>query len=341
MLEVAEHDPKSLILVIADMARSNPPMESAFVAELARRLQGQSAALALPLTWIEQRLAESGLTIEQRVQTEAQEQAGDQVSISNTIGSLRFLGAMDWREFVETMSVVEKKLREDPGGLYGRMDFATRDRYRHAVEEIARGSSLAEVEVARKAIQLAHEGIVGAADKDGNDDRPAHVGYYLIDRGRPQLERAAEVRLATVEILRRAARRVPLLLYLGAIVAVTGALIAALAWAARAGGVSDVALVGLVVVLSLATSQLAAGMVNWFATLLVTPSPLPRMDFARGLPSQVRTLVVVPTMLADAGDAAHAITVTVDGVVQADRSAYLVENRAVHRVVVEVQAAQR
>ena len=70
MMEIAEQDPKSLILVVADMARSNPPMASAFVAELARRLQGQSPALALPLTWIEQRLAESGLTIEQLVQSE-------------------------------------------------------------------------------------------------------------------------------------------------------------------------------------------------------------------------------------------------------------------------------
>jgi hypothetical protein len=62
--------PKNLILVIADMARSNPPMSSAFVAELARRLQGQSSALALPLTWIEQQLAESGLTIEQWCRSE-------------------------------------------------------------------------------------------------------------------------------------------------------------------------------------------------------------------------------------------------------------------------------
>src|SRR5204863_578553 len=101
----------------------------------------------LPLTWIEQQLAESGLTIEQLVQSENQQQAADQVSISNTIGSLRFLGAMDWREFVETMSVVERTLREDPAGVYGKMDFATRDRYRHVVEEIAKGSDLTELDV--------------------------------------------------------------------------------------------------------------------------------------------------------------------------------------------------
>ncbi len=132
MTEIAEKDPKSLILVIADMARSNPPLVSSFVAEFSRRLQGQSPALALPLTWIEQRLSESGLTIEQLVQAENQQQAADQVSLSNSIGSLRFLGAMDWREFVETMSAVEadpafgswRRLRQDgfchPGSLPSR-----------------------------------------------------------------------------------------------------------------------------------------------------------------------------------------------------------------------------
>ena len=158
MTEIAAKDPKSLILAIADMARSNPPMVSSFVAELTRRLQGQGPALALPLTWIEQRLSESGLTIEQLVRSENQQQAADQVSMSNSIGSLRFLGAMDWREFVETMSIVEQTLREDPGDVYGKMDFATRDRYRHVVEKIAKSSPHSESEVARKAIQLAHEG---------------------------------------------------------------------------------------------------------------------------------------------------------------------------------------
>src|SRR3990170_3866121 len=104
MTETAGKDPKNLILVIADMARSNPPMVSSFIAELTRRLQGQGPALAMPLTWIEQRLSESGLTIKQLVQSENQQQAADQVSMSNSIGSLRFLDAMDWRAFVETMS---------------------------------------------------------------------------------------------------------------------------------------------------------------------------------------------------------------------------------------------
>jgi len=67
-------------------------MVSSFVAELTRMLQGKGPSLALPLTWIEQRLSETVQTSNELVQAEFQKQAADQVSMSNSIGSLRFLG---------------------------------------------------------------------------------------------------------------------------------------------------------------------------------------------------------------------------------------------------------
>src|SRR5208337_3684797 len=293
MTEIAGKDPKSLILVIADMARSNPPMVSSFVAEFARRLQGQGPALALPLTWIEQRLSESGLTIEELVRSENQQQAADQVSMSNSIGSLRFLGAMDWREFVETMSIVEQTLGEDPGNVYPKMDFATRDRYRHVVEETAKNSLHSESEVARQAIQLAHEG----AARKGGDDRTAHVGFYLIDKGLAQLEGTAAVRLSPFEALRKVSRRFPLPLYGGTILLVAVLFAGLLVMKAHSGGLHGwlLALTGILSLLC--ASQLAMAVVNWLATLLATPHPLPRMDFSKGVPQESRTLVIVPTML--------------------------------------------
>ncbi|HEX5863627.1 MAG TPA: cyclic beta 1-2 glucan synthetase, partial [Casimicrobiaceae bacterium] len=296
MMETAERDPKSLILVIADMARSTPPISSAFVAEFARRLQGQSPALALALTWMEQQLAESHLTIEQLVQTENQQQAADQVSLSNSIGSLRFLSAVDWRTFVETMSVVEEILRQDPGGVYGAMEFATRDRYRHATERIARHGRLPEAKVAATAIELAR----ASAVTRGSDDRSAHVGFYLIDAGLPELERVVGVEVSVFATLRRIGGKFPLPLYLGAIAVFSGTLAAGLAANAYVAGASG-GLLALVIVLSLlATSQLAVATVNWLATLLATPHSLPRMDFAAGIARESRTLVVVPTLLTSA-----------------------------------------
>ena len=144
-------------------------------------MQGQSAALALALTWIEQRLAELHLTIDQLVQAENQQQASDQVSISNSIGSLRILSAIDWREFVESISVVEKILREDPRGVYGLMDFATRDRYRHSTERVAKEGSVAEAEVATQAIAMAR----ASAAAKGADIGPRTWAFTLSTRGCP------------------------------------------------------------------------------------------------------------------------------------------------------------
>ena len=293
MMEIAAKDPKSLILTIADMARSNPSLESSFVAEFSRRLQGQGPDLALPLTWIEQRLSESGLTIEQLVRSENQQQAADQVSMSNSIGSLRFLGAMDWREFVETESIVERILCEDPGGVYCKMDFATRDRYRHVVEKTAKSSPRPESEVARQAVQLAQK----SAARKGGDDRAAHVGFYLIDEGLAQLERMAEVRLSFTEVIGKISRRFPLLLYGGAILLLTAVFAGGSAAKVYGGGLRGWWLGPVGILLVLCASHLAVALVNWLATLLATPQPLPRMDFSKGIPAELRTLVVVPTML--------------------------------------------
>jgi cyclic beta-1,2-glucan synthetase len=301
MLDVALNAPSDLILVVADMARSSPPLTSAFVSEFARRLQGQGAALALPLTWIELRLAESGQTIEQLVHMAGQQQAANQVSVSNSIGSLRLLGAMDWREFVERLSGVEQTLRDDPSGAYPKMDFGTRDRYRHAVEAIARLGSCSETEVARQAVAMSTAAAAPGRDASAdaaNDSRRAHVGFHLIGAGRVALEQALGVRPSPWLVSARWARARALPLYGGAI---TLATLVLSAWALH--GVhtrmqwpwwGEIAL-GLV--LLVATSQLAVSLVNWLVTLFVPPQALPRMDYAFGIASEARSLVVVPTLL--------------------------------------------
>lgn len=298
MAETAEQDPKSVVLTVADMARSAPPMTSAFVAELARRLQGQSAALALPLTWIEHLLAESGLSIERLVQMDAQQQAAEQVSISNSFGSLRLLSATDWRDFVESMSIVEQVLREDPPGVYGAMDFATRDHYRHAVERLARNSRRSEEAVARAAIELAK----AKATPNPANDIQGHVGFHLVDKGLPELERHIAARVTLAERWQRLLRRAPLCFYLGPVALL--AILFALPFldAARNNGLHGYLLALLVVPALLMTSRLAIGLVNWLVTLTVPPSVLPRLDYTDGIPTEARTLVVIPTLFGSVQD---------------------------------------
>lgn len=309
MVSVVERNPTDLILVMADMVRTNPTLSGAFIAEITRHLQGQSPYFAFANSWLEHRLAEQGLTVEQLVRAEGQAQAADQVSMGNSISSLRFLGARDWREFVETHSVVEQVLRTDPARFYAGMDFVTRDRYRQVIESVARRSSVAEGDVARQAIHLAQsadENSPSLANVNGQrrdeatcQARAAHVGYYLIDRGRASLERSVDTRWSVGNAFRRIIGRYPLRLYLFGILLTTAGGTAAFLVRAAWQGAATISVVLLAIPLLMCVAQLAVGIINWLVSLVVRPHPLPKLDFKNGIPPEHRTMVVVPTMLSN------------------------------------------
>ena len=313
MINTAENDPKSLVLIIADMARSKPPMGSAFVAELKRRLQGKGAALALPLSWIEQRLLENGVTSDELVQLENQKQAADQVSISNSITSLRFLNTTDWREFVEDTSIVEKILRQDIDQVYETMDFHTRDMYRHYVENVAKNSNFSEDAVATMVIELAKE--------NQSDLHRNHIGYFLAGKGRPQLEKMAGIKYSAEDYLRKFFNQFPFLIYAGSIILLAVLLTVYLFTHTSIEELQTWMIVIMAIVGWIATSRLASTIINWIATLTAKPALLPRLDFSKGILPFYRTLVAVPTMLGKVSD--------IDGLIEAMEVRFLA-NRDVH-----------
>ncbi len=301
--DMAEKNPSRLVIVVADMAKSNLPISSSFVFEFCQRLSRQSPVLHLARSWLEQQLVEQGSSIEQLVHLESQNQAADQVSVSHSIASLRFLSTMDWKEFVETLSLVEETLRSDPASVYGEMDFSTRDRYRHSVEFFARHSRLSEADVARKAIQLAAD----SARQKGCEDRTAHVGFYLIDKGKAALGRAVNVRWPWRTIKERCIHRFPLAFYTGGIGAITLLATFGLMQQPQALGVPGLKLIFFTLVILLCASQLAVALMNWLCTLLLKPCPLPRLDYSSGIAPDCRTIVVVPTMLTSMEGVDHLI----------------------------------
>ncbi len=291
--DMAEKNPSHLVVVVADMAKADLPLTSSFVAEFCQRLSRQNPVLHLARGWLEQRLVEPGLSIEQLVHLDSQNQAADQVSVSHSIASLRLLSAMNWKDFVETLSRVEHTLRTDPAGVYRDMDFATRDRYRHVVEYLARNSERTETDVAECVARLAAE----SAREKGPHDRTAHVGFYLIDKGAPRLERTINVRWPWSTVIERGIRRFPLLGYAGGTLLFTALATLGFVLPARAFDVPARTLLSLSLVFVLGASQLGVALMNWLAMLLVKPRLLPRLDFTTGIRPDSRTLVVVPTML--------------------------------------------
>ncbi|MCC6241049.1 MAG: cyclic beta 1-2 glucan synthetase [Phycisphaerales bacterium] len=293
MLAVVEKNPADLVLVLADLARARIELTCAFTAEFVRRIQGRHSSLSFVMEWLGQRLSEQGTTIEQAVAAESQHQASDQVSVGNSITSLRFLDSMDWREFVETLSLVEHTLRSDPADVYNDMDFATRDHYRHVVERIAKHCPLSEQDVAAKVIELARAGMAA----QGPRARCAHVGYFLIDDGLGQLHKACRRRRTPLFLMQRGLQCAPFASYISAILLFTAVIVLLGVWGARSAGMGWGWIIALGILPIWAGLHLAITLVNFIASLTVPPRILPRMNFASGIPSDHRTLVIVPTML--------------------------------------------
>ena len=108
--------------------------------QLFQRLRDLDPATTPALRWLEELLAGEGTTAEEMVRLEHQHQATMNVTVRNVITSMRLLSWFDWAQFVESVSVVDEVLRAR--SAFADMDFATRNRYRNAIEELARGAGL-------------------------------------------------------------------------------------------------------------------------------------------------------------------------------------------------------
>jgi cellobiose phosphorylase len=269
---------------LAEFVERPPELSPTFVARFLQQLRFQhgSAPRLRPLElWI----AEQAMSAEEASGRATERVAMTQVMMANSITSLRAIARMDWETFVEGQSVLEAELRRDPAGVYPTMTFDTRDRYRHAVERIAKRTGRAEAAVAREAVALS----AAAAE-----ERARHVGYFLIDDGLLSLEAATGYRPPAALRLHRFATRHPNVVFVGGVLFGTVVAVAALLWLAGAPAILAWPLV--ILVAFLPANDIAVNTVNQLLTAFLPPRVLPKLDLDAGVPGDLRTAVVVPTL---------------------------------------------
>lgn len=259
----------------------------AFSVQIIRRL-AEAAPGQDAVDWVTERLARQGLSPNRAVEIEHHRQASATLTMRNIFRSLQLLSDVNWEKWLEDVSLIEAALRTNAG--YSRLDFTTRNLYRSGVERLARGSGQREIDVARLALSRAE----GSTDEVGRD-----VGYWLIDDGRGDLERAIYYRPSARERTVRAVRRAGLTGYvtaltLGTAFCLAGAL-ALIAWLSR--GLPVGWYIGLGVLLAVPLSELVLGAITYRLTRLIPASMLPSLDLRKGVPDELRTLVVIPTMI--------------------------------------------
>lgn len=269
-----------------------PP--TAFIVQLLHHLREYGADATALRRLVDEQLELHGLSPEDAIRAEHQEQATALAAMANAVTSLRLFASLDWSLFFERVSLVEQILQRDPAGVYKRMDFATRDQYRRAVEELAEPSGEAQVRAALRAIESAVE----AQEKESKEIHANHVGFHLLGKGRAQLEADLAFSPSRGHRITSFMSGHATSIYLGSIGILTllGAFFAAIA--ARGTGYETIA--GLLALIP--ASELAVSAVQWTVTKVIRPRTLPRMDLSGGIPTEGRSMVIIPTLLTTTED---------------------------------------
>ncbi len=277
------------------------PLVTAFAVQLALRLRDQDPAVVPALRWLDERLAAQGTTADAVVRVEHQRQEAMNVTVRNVITSMRLISTFDWAEFFESVSLVDEVLRTDSD--FAALDFATRDRYRHAIAELARGSQHPELEIARRVIAQTKRAAPPCQGTTAlSAERQADPSYYLISKGRIDFERELGFRVYPGRWLRRAYATEATPGYLGTISVIGGIILALLLLTASHSGVSVVGLWVLGLFAAVPALDLAVALVNRIAVALLEPRALPKLELRDGIPARLRTMIVVPTLLTNPAD---------------------------------------
>jgi cyclic beta-1,2-glucan synthetase len=272
--------------MLARMESEEYVLAQHFLTVLAEQLQGEENTFASVQHWIEERLKQPLTDV---VRAEHTREAVESVATAQAFGSLRLLSQVEFTKIFEAVSLVEAELRLDPAGIYFHSDFATRDRCRRIVEQIARTSGKEELEVAHLAI-----GLATAAE----DPSHRHVTHYLLAEGVIQLEQLAGARPRLRTRLHRSIRKHATGVYLGGIASLTASFTAITVVLAGEAGITQNWVLAILAVLALfPLSELSIQIVNALVISLFPPSILPKMNYKEGIPSDRATLVVVPMML--------------------------------------------
>ena len=255
-------------------------MPRAFAVQMVQRLRDQDPKVTPALLWLDRRLLAQGTTADEIVRAEHQAQGAMNVTVRNVITSMRFMSAVDWAEFFESVSLVDAVLRADSD--FAAMDFPTRDSYRHAIEDLARGSGHTEIEVARFAVAAAKRAAPAGPGRDAATvRREQDPGYYLISRGRQTVEQGLGFRAPLSEWIARANAAAGILGYLGTIAVVNAFFLALVLCALAHYDVSGWTLFVLAILAVLPAMDAAVALVNRVVADQYRSGPAPRSGASR------------------------------------------------------------
>jgi cyclic beta-1,2-glucan synthetase len=290
LLQLDDESADLLKALLAEYDRQ--PMVDAFAVQLVHRLHDTDSRIIPALSWLEERLAAQGTNVDAVVRKEHQRQGAANVTVRNIITSMRLISEVDWKDLFERMSLVDVEL--SASGSFAEADFPTRNLYRSAIETLARDSKSNEIDIARRAVSAGRAAAEGPGAPDNHHIDP---GHYLIGNGRRAFEKSLGYRRPLRVLLGRLARKAGIGGYVAAGAAVAILLLAIPLAVLAASGVTAQWLALLALMGFIPATDLSVALVNQAVTRSLGATLLPALELDEGIPSHLRTVVAVPTLL--------------------------------------------
>ena len=262
-------------------------LSETFAAQLITRLRAQDPSTTPALRWLDKSLQQMNVSMDLIVEHIEQRQSSANVSIRNVITSMRLISDIDWAVLFEKVSLVDEQLRAYCN--FAAMNFATRNLYRDAVEELARYSKYSELEVVDKLREITPTG--------------EDPGFYLIGQQRPQFEQLLGFNVPFRLQLSRAIGYAGIGGFVTSVLTVSFLLIACAVYTLNQFTVLSVGWIVLFGAFALfPATEVAMSLLNRLIVWSFNPTILPGMTLQDGIPNEFRTLVAVPTLLTSTDD---------------------------------------
>ena len=301
-------DTEKIIRLFKNNIATMDEVDPSFIEHLFYRLRRSGRSYSNVLRYIDEILDKYNMSSDSIARKEHNTQAVNTVSMGNCIASLKYISSFDWSDIFESVSFLEKILRQDPDGTYGRMDIHSRNYYKRKIGMLAKAYRVSELHIAREAIELASKAFreCGGQAGEGPCRKMSHVGYYLVGKGQELLESMLEGEKSRIEKLKDLLSDQLGYIYMN-FIAIFTLIIAGLTvrYAVGSPGGDAFPVILAAVAVLIPASEIAFSVANWLVCKFKKPAFFPRLELKDGIPDSMRTMVVIPAILSDEKSVAH------------------------------------
>lgn len=239
------------------------------------------------LNILEEVVEKLGTSVSEVIKKEHFDIALQKVLIGNSITSIKEIQRINFLEIFEKINGVEEILKKDPIQVYSKMDHKTKEYYRGKIKEISKKTKISEIYISKKMLELAEENY-----KKEGENKKAHIGYYLIDKGINRLYDKLEYTSKKEDTPQNKTKTYILAI---SILSILISIILSYILNLKIKNI-PISILSFILFL-IPASEVVIQIIQYILNKIVKPKLIPKIDFSNGIDKENSSIVVIPTIV--------------------------------------------